>query len=126
MDERPELLTIPTELERQDAFVDLFILATYILLSWYGMQEMHLPWQPFLVGVIPLALWALTGEPAADVGYVGSIAAGLRNRLGSRRAHEWLLAYGHYFLLAVLPVWRGSCVATLRSTRNRILPSPAQ
>lgn len=100
--------------------MDLAVLATSVLAGWYAVQEMRVPLAPVLILLSPVALWSLTGEPAADVGWVGSIAAGLRSKFGLRRAHEWLLAWAHYFRLAIWPIWKARCVAFWNSSRRRI------
>ena len=118
MEDRPLTVTVPTELERADAFIDFTVLASAALLSSWLVQH-GLPWPMLLPGLVPLAVWALTGEGAADIPYIGSVAAGLRARFGLRRAHEWVLAYSWYCKVAILPVWREHCEASFRSCQRR-------
>lgn len=104
MIEQAPVHTIPTELERQDAFVDLAALAGVVLVAWYLLLHDAVWWAaPFVVVV---AIWTLTGEPAADVPYIGAIASGLRSKLGLRRAHEWVQAWWHYFQVRTWRDWR--------------------
>lgn len=120
-DERPSPIhTVPTELDRSDGFLDLAGLATTGLVAWqliiYGA-----PWWAMIPPTLVVAVWVLTGEPAADVPYLGALAAGLRSKLGLRRAHEWIFAAFHWWQLAVYPVWRSDCGAFLQSSRRRIM-----
>lgn len=118
MDERTETVTVPTELNRADPFWDFAVLASAALFVIWCVEH-GIPW-PWLVPLlVPLAAWTLTGEGAADIPYVGSIAAGLRSKFGLRRAHEWLLAYSHYTKVAIYPVWRARCETSFRSCRRR-------
>jgi hypothetical protein len=120
-DERPALVSIPTELERQDARRDIGILLFSVIFGWTAVDTYGVPLVVVLVLLSPVALYCLTGEPAADVGFVGDIAAGLRNRLGQRRAHEWLLAAAYYYRVAVYPVWRRNCEMRMVRTRGFLL-----
>jgi len=103
-EDRPHLIIVPTELERQDAFYDAAVLGFTVLAVWqlalYGLLLWSLP------ALVLVLVWMLTGEPAADVPFVGAIASGLRSKIGLRRAHEWLLAWMHYVNLVHAPVWR--------------------
>lgn len=123
-EERP-IHTVPTELDRSDGFLDLAGLAATGLVVWqlalYGV-----PWWLMVLPTSIVAVWVLTGEPAADVPYLGAIAAALRSRLGLRRAHEWVFAAFHWWHLAVYPVWRSECEAFLASSRRRITSSLAR
>lgn len=101
MDTRPVVVTVPTELGRSDPFADLSVLVVAALGTWYAFN-MHLVWLA-VPGLIGAAIWTLTGEPAGDVRFIGAIAAGLRSRLGLRRAHEWALAWAHYSTVKTSP-----------------------
>lgn len=102
MIDQPSTITVPSELERGDGFVDLAAMAFTGLAVWYGFLH-GVPVWLMLTPVLLVAVWTLTGEAAADTPYIGAIAAGLRSKLGLRRAHEWCLAYAHYFRVAVQP-----------------------
>ena len=117
--DRPRLYVIPTELERQDAKLDIGILLVVLVFGWKAIDDYGVSWAPVLAVWLVVGLWSLTGEPAADVGWVGNLAAALRSKAGQRRAHEWLLAYGHYWHAAVYPVWRTACLLFLNSARRR-------
>lgn len=120
MDDRPATVTVPTELERADAFWDFAVLAASALgVIW--LLEHGVPWPALVPALIPLALWTLTGEGSADIPYIGNIAGGLRSKFGLRRAHEWVLAYGHYFKVRMWPDWKDRCEASLRSARRRTI-----
>lgn len=101
MDTRPVVVTVPTELSRSDPFADLSVLFLAIGATWYA-ANMHVVWLavPVLIGA---AIWTLTGEPAGDVRFIGAVATTLRSRLGLRRAHEWALAWAHYFTVKTWP-----------------------
>lgn len=112
-------VVIPTELERRDGFLDLAAVVGMGLADW----ELWLHGLPVVWLVLPtlaVATWTLTGEAAADVPYVGAIAAGLRSKLGLRRAHEWVQAFAHYFRVRVWPDWRSWCGQSWRSSRQAI------
>jgi hypothetical protein len=112
-DERT-IVYIPTELERQNAAWDIGVLVVAIPFGFYAASEQGWP-VPLVAGLLVLVgLWALTGEPAADVRGVGDLASALRARTGQRRAHEWLLAAAHHWHLAIWPVWVAACVASCR------------
>jgi hypothetical protein len=100
-DERSAVITVPTELDRHSPFYDLAALGmTVVIVRWlsqFGLQWYALPL------VLVVAAWTLSGEPATDVPFIGMIASGIRNKLGLRRAHEWVLAYVHYVNVAVVP-----------------------
>lgn len=104
-DDRPIIHTIPTHLDRQDAYFDGAVLAGAVLGSW-RLWQLGIPVPVLVVPLLPILLWYITGESAADVPGIGNIAAGLRSKLGLRRAHEWALAAWHYFVVAVWPIWR--------------------
>jgi hypothetical protein len=114
------LVSIPTELERQDARRDIGILLFSVIFGWTAVDTYGVPLVVVVVLLSPVALYCLTGEPAADVGFVGDIAAGLRHRLGQRRAHEWLVAAAHYYTVAVYPVWRRNCLAFWNYSRQQM------
>lgn len=121
-DLQPETITVPSELERGDGFVDLAALFASGLGVWYGVLH-GVPLLLMAPVVVLIAVWTLTGEPAGDVPYLGAIAAGLRSKLGLRRAHEWALAYGHYVRLVEWPKgqerWQRS---RLRSAMRTSIP----
>lgn len=120
-DDQPSaLLVVPTELGREDGFLDLAVLFASGLAAWWLVLH-GVPWPWVIPPLVLVALWTLTGAPAADFPYLGAIASGLHSALGLRRAHEWLFAFGHYFNLAVRPVWEAKCVACWRSCRRRIM-----
>jgi hypothetical protein len=103
MHEKPLVvtITIPTELSRGDPFGDLIILVISLLGTWYAFNMGHVWWAvPVLLIVTPEVL---SGEPAADVGFIGAVAAGFRSRLGLRRSHEWIQAWTHYFRIRQWP-----------------------
>ncbi len=100
----PPTVTVPTELERSDGFVDLSILAAAVLTMW-ELALHGVPIWAMAPIVVLVAIFTLTGEPAADVPYIGAVAAGVRSKLGLRRAHEWCLAYVHYFKVRIWPDW---------------------
>jgi hypothetical protein len=104
-DQPQHVHTVPTELERSDGFIDFAVLFAMILVVW-DLALHGVPLWASLPFVIIAAVWTLTGEPAADVPYIGAVAAGIRSKLGLRRAHEWVLAYLWYFRVAVWPEWR--------------------
>lgn len=120
------LHTVPTELERQDAFLDGAVLAGTILVAWYFALQGVL----WLIGpILPVvALWTLTGESVADVPFLGAVSAGLRNLLGLRRADEWAFAWAHYLRVGPLRRFR----AWWQSSPSKpvqvqpLAPTPAQ
>lgn len=103
-DERAPIVVVPTELDRRNPFYDLVALGFVIVTVKY-LHQFDLHWW-----AVPLAIavgvWALSGEPATDVAFVGLIASAFRNKLGLRRAHEWLFAFAHYWYVAVRPRWK--------------------
>ena len=104
MDNRPPVITVPTELDRRNAFYDLSALALVVItVKYLSLYDLHWYAAPL---VLLVGIWALSGEPAEDVAFVGVIATGVRSKLGLRRAHEWLFAWWHYFSVATLPRWR--------------------
>lgn len=117
MDTRPTVVTVPTELGREDAWIDGAILAGAFLFAWY-MFNRGLVWWSMPV-LIAAATWTLTGEPAGDVQFLGAIAAGLRSKLGLRRAHEWVLAWWHYTRIVTLPRTQRWVLATRIISRLR-------
>lgn len=118
-DERPTLVTIPTEMERGDSFVVFTVGIASLLAFWWAVQQgVPLLW---LAGPsVALSVWMLTHRATTDVRFVGGIAVMVRNRLGERDVHEWFLALGHYINLVYVPIWRAHCVAFWRSCRRRI------
>jgi hypothetical protein len=103
--EQPAIVTVPTELSRTDGWFDLSALMISGLAVWW-LALKGVPVWAFLPGLVLLAIFTLSGEPAADIPFVGAIAAGLRSKLGLRRAHEWVQAYSHYFLVRQWPDFR--------------------
>lgn len=100
-DERSAVITVPTELDRHSPFYDLAALGmTVVVVRW--LSQFDLQWYAMPL-VLIVAAWTLSGEPATDVPFIGMIASGIRNKLGLRRAHEWVLAYVHYISVAVVP-----------------------
>ncbi len=116
--ERPQLVTVPTELDRTDAFYDCALLAGSVLVLWDAVLN-GVPWQWLVPPVLVVAIWTLTGEPAADVPFIGAVAAGLRSKLGLRRAHEWLLAFGHFYRVVIWPQWRHNAASAARNLGQR-------
>lgn len=106
-DERQTLIIVPTELERADNIVDIGLLALPVLAIWWTYNNFGLT--AALVMVVPAVLcwiYALSGEPLSDVRYIGAFASSVRHRFGWRRANEWLLAIGHFWYVAVWPIWQ--------------------
>lgn len=122
-DERPDLLTVPTELDRQPPWIDLAVLAlAAIVVRWlWGFGANWLVLAAGSVVVVLVALYTLSGEPATDVTGVGLIATGLRSKLGLRRAHEWLMAWWHFFRIKTWPEWRANCAAFWNWLRRSII-----
>lgn len=116
----PTLLTVPTELERTDGFMDLSVLVGSLLGIWWLNLKLGIPFELSLPCLVPMAIWVLTGEAAGDVPFLGVLASGLRSALGMRRAHEWVFALWHFYVVAIWPIWRQRCGTFLRSTRLRI------
>lgn len=113
-EERQTLVIVPTELERRDAILDFAAFATPVLVIWWVANQYG--WHTalwFLPVLPPVWIWALSGEPLADMQYIGAVASGVRNIFGWRRAHEWLFAFGHYWQLAIWPVWHAIIEARL-------------
>lgn len=100
--EQPAIVTVPTELSRTDGWFDLSALMISGLAVWW-LALKGVPVWAFIPGLILLAIFTLSGEPASDIPFVGAIAAGLRSKLGLRRAHEWVMAWWHYFLVRQWP-----------------------
>ena len=121
MDERPSVITNPTELARSAGFWDRAMLAAALLAVAYCWLEQY--WLLLNVVIVPAALVALdvmTSELATDFPWgIGSVAAGIRSKLGLRRGHECLLVLGHYWRVRYWPVWRANCVAAYRSARRQ-------
>jgi hypothetical protein len=105
VDDRPATITIPTELERADAFWGFAVCATTVLAAKTAL-EWGVPWPWLVLPVLVVMVWWLTGEGAGDTPWIGAIAAGLRSKLGLRRAHEWALAFSHFFEVRIIPDWR--------------------
>lgn len=119
-----DIIEIPTELERSSEFAEYTVAAVVLLGTLWAISNGHLlPFNPWF-GIPPVlviaGLWVLTGEAATNWQGVGKIATVLRNRIGLRRAHEWVQAFAHYVHLVHVPVWRAACVAFWRSARARI------
>lgn len=122
--EQPTIVTVPTELGRTDGFVDMAVLLGAGGLVWW-LALKGIPIWAFTPFLVVLAIWTLTGEPAGDIRFIGAIAAGLRAKLGMRRASEWLLAWLHYFSVRLWPdkvmQWQNS---RLRSKIRTATSSP--
>lgn len=121
MDETPvQLFVNPTELDRADGFVDLAVLAGSCLGGWWlVLQGVPLPW--LIPPLLLIAVWMLSGAPAADVPYLGAIATGVQSKLGLRRIHEWVLAIVHHWHVAHWPLWKAQCEESFRSCRQRTI-----
>lgn len=117
--QQPTLLTVPTELERTDGFIDLAVLVGAVLAVWWLCLK-GVPIEFIAPFTVPLAIWVLTGEAAGDVPFLGAVAAGLRSLLGLRRAHEWLFAWAHYFTVGIWPIWKERCGTFSRSSRQQV------
>lgn len=100
--EQSAIVTVPTELSRSDGFIDAAVLLGSGLAVWW-LALKGVPIWAFIPVLLVLAIFVLTGEPAGDVPFVGAIAAGLRSKLGLRRAHEWVMAWAHYFRVRMWP-----------------------
>lgn len=118
-DDAPVLYLVPTELGRSDAFADLAALAGVALAAWWFAQRGVPLWLCFSP-TLPIAFECLTGEAAEAVPFVGAIAQGLRAAFGHRRAHEWVLAWAHYFGVVVWPKITKRCGLYWKSSRRRI------
>lgn len=123
--ERQETITVPTELQRSDPVWDIVIGLAMVLvviqcIKPHDMGGFGLPWYVLMPLLLPVAIWVMTGEGAADIPYLGSVAAGLRAKFGLRRAHEWVLAYKHYVEVRIWPDGKDQCVASWNSSRRRI------
>lgn len=114
-------MVVPTELERRNAYIDIAVLVVAVLIGVNVMDTYGVPAGPIWAVWAVLGVMALTSEAAADVGFIGPLAGALRNRFGQRRAHACLLAYAHYFKVAIYPVWRAWCHSLLRSARARTI-----
>lgn len=126
MDDRPEPLTLPTELERSDAAFDIAVGLAVLLGVVYcvkppEMGGLGLSWVALVPPLVPVALYVLTGEYAGDLPWVGGLAAGLRSKFGARRAHEWVQAYAHYARVTLWPNLRDWCEAFSKSSRARTI-----
>lgn len=102
METRPTIHTVPTQLGRQDGFIYLAIVLGFGLVGWEAILN-GVPWWTMVVPGILVSVATLTSEPAGDVRVVGALAAGLRSKCGMRSAHEWCLAFGHYFIVRIWP-----------------------
>ena len=121
MDEAPaQLFTNPTELDRHDGFIDLAVLASTALGAWWLVLQ-GVPWPWLVLPLLCVAIWMLSGAPAADVPYLGALAAGVQSKLGLRRVHEWVQAIVHFWRVAHWPLWRAWCVASFHSSRRRTM-----
>jgi len=120
MDDRPETITIPTELERGDAWKWVGILAS-VALAVDGLWQNHVP----LVWSLPLLLLVgidvLTVPGVADIPFVGSIASVAQSLFGYRQAHDWLLAVWHWLRVTIYPNWSEACVAFCRLHLQRTM-----
>lgn len=117
-DERPALYTIPTELERADAYMYVAGPLALGIAGWYFARlGIHLAW--LIPPGLAVMLWMLSAEPVTDLDGIGTVATWLRSKLGLRQVHEWVLAFLHFWRLAVWPVWRSQCEASFLSTRLR-------
>jgi hypothetical protein len=103
-EEEPLTITIPTELERGDAFVVMSVGAGLVLVCWWLIQRIPTPAVliPFVVIVL---VWMVTNRSATEVRGVGLVAVLVRNKLGERDVHEWVLAAAHYWHLKEWPAW---------------------
>jgi hypothetical protein len=70
-DDRPVLITIPTELDRADAFVVLSMGAGTILMCWWLLQR-GVPPPLVLIPAIVVGVWTLTSRSATEVRVIGS------------------------------------------------------
>ena len=126
MDETPaQLFTNPTELDRHDGFIDLAVLAGAALGAWWLVLQ-GVPWPWLVPPLLVVAIWMLSGAPAADVPYLGALASGVQSKLGLRRIHEWVQVIIYFWLVAHWPVWRAWCVASFRSSRQRTIKCARQ
>jgi MFS superfamily sulfate permease-like transporter len=118
-DNRPVVITIPTELDRSDAFIVLSVAAAVFLGCWWALQT---GFPVALVAIVArvAGAWMLTSRSATEVRFIGSIAVFLRNKLGERDAHEWVLAFAHYVRLVHVPRWQQNIVRYWKSIRQRL------
>lgn len=132
--EQPAIVVVPTELGRQDGFIDSAVLLGSGLAVWW-LALRGVPIWMFIPVLIALAIFVLTGEPAGDVPFIGAVAAGLRSKLGLRRASEWVMAWMHYFRVRQWPdfkQWVGITTAMFKqrakagasTVRRRIRRAP--
>jgi hypothetical protein len=114
--EQPAIVTVPTEMARQDGFIDsAILLGSALAVWWFALRGV--PVWLFVPPMLCLSVFVLTGEPAGDVPFVGAIASGLRSKLGMRRAHEWCLAFLHYTAVRTWPDFRKWSNTTWQNSR---------
>jgi hypothetical protein len=118
MDDKPVVITVPTSLKRIDPFWHLFAALVAVVVSKGLVDNYHMPWLLLVPPQVAIALWSLTSEEAADMRYVGWLAAVLRSRLGQRRIDEWARAIWHYWRVAAGPRLKERCSARLESSRR--------
>ena len=108
-----QTIIVPTYLGRRDADLDkIGLFFTGIAAYWAHQPEnLGIPWEAMALPLLLIAVEVLSGEQATEWKFLGSVATGLRSKLGHRRAHEWAQAAWHYWRLAIYPVWRDQCVA---------------
>jgi hypothetical protein len=114
------IVTIPTELTRRDIWWIVGIGGGIIMYSLYLMVYQGQPPALCLSAVVLTIIWMLSKRPMTEVQGFGAFAVLMRNRLGERDIHEWVLAFLHYVNLVHVPVWRAHCVAFWRLCRQRI------
>jgi hypothetical protein len=123
--DQPAIITVPTQLNRTDGFIDVAALLGSGLAVWW-LALRGVPIWAFIPILVALAIFTLTGEPAGDVPFIGMVAAGLRSKLGLRRASEWLMAWWHYFRVRQWPDFQAWVGATRDSLASRIQPKVRQ
>jgi hypothetical protein len=114
--ERPVTNVVPTELSRADGFFDLAFLFGMGLAAWW-LALRGVPWWMFVPVLTPPSLEVLSGEPAGDIPFLGALAAGLRSKLGLRRAHEWVAAWLHYTRVRTWPDFLNWSSTTWQNSR---------
>lgn len=119
MDDEQTIVTIPTELTRRDTWWIFGIAAAFTMYPLWAILNQKAPiW--LCLGIIGLTLvWVVTNAPMAEVRGIGPITVFIRNKLGERDVHEWLLAFLHYVRLVHVPRWRAACVAFWNSLQRR-------
>ncbi len=114
--ERPVTIVVPTELSRADGFFDLAFLVGVGLAAWW-LALRGVPLWLFVPVLGGLSIFVLTGEPAGDIPFLGALAAGLRSKLGLRRAHEWVEAWWHYTNVRTIPDFLNWSSTTWQNSR---------